>query len=189
MDARVTLAVGLALMLVPLAAGIGAEWKLLTPKMILRENFTAPATTVSAQMGVFNGGNETVSMRFDPTGQVGHLVRLAEESFELEPNETKYIDFTIQLAAPGRYSADIITLFTNPQNQSIGLVGQVIVVLEGALPENNQTSGGSENESKNEASQNNNEGNNTTQTQDYLPIALAAAAVIVIAFLLIRARV
>src|SRR3989344_1069681 len=100
------------------------------PRMVLR--IEAPGTA-SGSIDIFNPNNVTMNVTVVPQGGIEFLTVLNQTKFVLEPNETKKVNFDINIESPGTYSGEFIFAFVPPEGQGIGLASQIIVVANGTV--------------------------------------------------------
>lgn len=97
------------------------------PKMVLRGE--APGS-VSGFVDVMNPNNESVTVDVTPRGDIAGLLELSNTNITLEFNETKRVDFDIELKSPGNYTGEILFVFKPPEGQGIALSSQIIVIAQ-----------------------------------------------------------
>ena len=100
------------------------------PRMVLR--IEAPGTA-SGYIDTFNPNNVTMNVTVTPQGGIEFLTVLNETRFVLEPNETKKVNFDVNIISPGTYNGEFVFAFIPPEGQGIGLASQIIVVANGTI--------------------------------------------------------
>ena len=119
---RLFLAIALLLMAQPILA---LSASIQPPKIILRGE--APGS-VDSSINVMNPNNESITVGINATGAIADIIQLSEESVILAANETKKIDFTVNLLEEGNYTGEILFLFTPEEGQGVALSSQIIVL-------------------------------------------------------------
>ena len=100
------------------------------PRMVLR--IEAPGTA-SGSIDIFNPNNVTMNVTVTPQGGIEFLTILNQTNYVLEPNETKQVNFDVNIISPGTYNGEFIFAFVPPEGQGIGLASQIIVVANGTV--------------------------------------------------------
>ena len=95
------------------------------PRMVLRLNSPGNA---SGFIDVMNPNNVSINVQAKPGGDIELITTLSETNMTLEPNQTKRIDFNIDITEPRTYNGEIVFAFKPPVGQAIGLASQIVVV-------------------------------------------------------------
>ena len=107
----------------------GGQWKLLTPRMILRTNVTAGGISfVNSSIGVSNTDAHPVNVSLIPQGDIKDIITLEEINFTLQPNETKWINFSVEIKKPGTYNGMVIVSFEREGAIPSGLASEIIII-------------------------------------------------------------
>jgi hypothetical protein len=97
------------------------------PRFILRGE--APGT-VGSSVNVINPNNESITIGTDVIGDIENMTTLSDNQFLLGPNETRTVNFTIDVAEAGDYAGEILFFFTPEQGQGAALSSQIVVLAE-----------------------------------------------------------
>ena len=86
------------------------------PKMILRLNITpGEITTQDSFLEIKNYNNETMTVTFEPTGDMIGLVELEQTNITLQPNQMERVNFTVRVSQPGEYKGGILASYSSPK--------------------------------------------------------------------------
>jgi len=97
------------------------------PRFILRGE--APGI-VGSSINVINPNNESVTIGTDIIGDIENMTILSDNQFLLGPNETRTVNFTIDLVEAGEYIGEILFFFTPEDGQGAALSSQIAVLAE-----------------------------------------------------------
>ena len=104
------------------------------PKMVVRVNVTSDEpTTIERFLEVYNNNTETVNVSFQPRGDIAEITNV-EQNITLEPNETRKVDFVVEITEPGTYNGKITVTYSLGQMPAVGLDAEIIIFATG--PEN-----------------------------------------------------
>jgi hypothetical protein len=107
----------------------GGQWRLLTPRMILRTNVTTGKVSfVNGSIGVGNTDAHPVNVSLMPQGDIKDIITLEEINFTLVPNETKWINFSVGIKKPGTYNGMVIVSFEREGAIPSGLASEIIII-------------------------------------------------------------
>lgn len=98
------------------------------PKMILRVDVVpGQLTTTEGTFEIRNLNNVSIVVKFQPTGDIGDMTRI-EKTITLEPNETRNVDFIVELNEPGTYKGGIKAVYSSETSPSVELHAEVTVI-------------------------------------------------------------
>jgi hypothetical protein len=99
--------------------------------MIIRVNVTPdqPAT-IERYLEVKNENNVTVDVEFRPEGDITNITKM-EKRTTLVPNETRNVNFIIEIKEPRTYDGKITTIYYAPNTTGIALQAEILIFAEG----------------------------------------------------------
>ena len=101
------------------------------PKMVVRVNVTSDEpTTIERFLEVYNNNTETVNVSFQPRGDIAEITNI-EQSITLEPNETRQVDFAVEITEPGTYNGKITVIYSLGEMFSAGIEAEIIIFVTG----------------------------------------------------------
>ncbi len=98
------------------------------PKMIIRLN---TSDIVERSLVVENRNNISMSIDSTVDGNISEMITITNPSFEIQPNETKTIDFTTDVKTPGVYYGQIIVTYTTDIFDPVTIPSEITVVATG----------------------------------------------------------
>ena len=102
------------------------------PRFILRGE--APGT-VGSSINVINPNNESITISTSVIDDIENMTILSDSQFILGPNETRTVNFTINLVEAGNYTGEILFFFTPDEGQGAALSSQIAVLAEAGEPQ------------------------------------------------------
>ncbi|MBI5378363.1 MAG: hypothetical protein HZA82_07045, partial [Thaumarchaeota archaeon] len=75
--------------------------------VIRLEIFPFSSASFTHDFIVGNRYNFPIKISLSPAGNVSEIIKLSEESFSLQPNETKTIEYTVSVKDPGIYTGGV----------------------------------------------------------------------------------
>jgi len=90
-------------------------------------------TIIERFLEVRNDNNETVNVSLQPGGDIAEITNV-EQNIALEPNETRKVDFAVEITEPGTYNGKITVTYSLGQMPGVGLDAEIIIFATG--PEN-----------------------------------------------------
>ena len=127
MKYKILLPIILLVLLIPAVFSI--EVYVRPAKIVARMNVTSgEISTYTGFLEVKNQNNFTVNVTLNPQGDLVGKVDFTEESLTLEPEESKNIDFTININQPGNYQGTIVVTYLAENTLGVGLQADIIVI-------------------------------------------------------------
>lgn len=100
------------------------------PRMIIRVNVTSgETTTIERFLTVKNENNFSIDVQFQPGGDIANITHL-EQNITLEPNETRDVNFTVDIAEPGTYNGKITVTYSSGTMPGVALDAEIIIFAE-----------------------------------------------------------
>ena len=98
-------------------------------RMILYTNVTPGGIgTTKGTFEVMNLNNVSVNVEFIPEEGIFGMVEFEENPITLEPNETKNVDFTIEVTEPGTYKGRFLAVYSSEIFPDVQMQADVGVV-------------------------------------------------------------
>ncbi len=117
-------------LLLPLANALTAS--IGNARMIIRTEVEEGETTVIEKYVRINNVNDVpVEITLEPQGDMRFIAELLDESFTLEPGESKDAVFIIRLEYGGTYQGQIGVGFSAEDSPGVGLSSTIIIIAEG----------------------------------------------------------
>jgi hypothetical protein len=124
MKEKIFIIVCVFLLLSSLPIVIGLTASIGNSRMVLRVDV---GDTVEKYILVKNVNDVAVTIDFEPHGDLGEKVVLAEESFVLQPGEEKKAEFSIKVDEAGATETKINVGFSSEEGSSVGLSSTIII--------------------------------------------------------------
>jgi len=127
MKYNILLPILLLVLLIPVVFSI--EVYVRPARIVARMNVTSGETsTYIGFLEVKNQNNFTVNVTLSPQGDILDKTQILENSISLEPEESKNIDFTINVDQPGTYQGTIVVTYLSENSPGVGLQADIIVI-------------------------------------------------------------
>jgi len=98
-------------------------------RIVARMNVTpGEVSSYDGFLEIKNQNNFTVNVTLTSQDDLAGKVDLAEELVSLEPEESKNIDFKINIDEPGNYQGTIIVTYSAENAPGVGLQADIIVI-------------------------------------------------------------
>jgi len=82
-----------------------------------------------------NRNNVTITVDFEPMGDIADVTQI-ENSIIMEPDETRNVDFVVELTEPGTYNGGIAVTYSSGTTKSVSFETEVTVIASESMEDN-----------------------------------------------------